>query len=282
MALRINTIVALDIHATASLDEEHSGYWLSGINDLKLDELNGSLYALSINDPSRRNNIESAAADIVCYFLEGLPITQTFVMDPADLIKIPGLSQDCLELTNLQLGIKLTKDAIEKTINKITQKTALESSSSSSTNKAKSSQPRTIETSLKPKDSSWAEVVKRKKVKTVSGVTPNLAFKTAQPTTQRFCLKVTAPANTTTANITSFTQTWKAPLISSLKVEIVTNLPSHSPFRLYLLVLKTNLHFWKYPKLWPEITKVKLWYGDTDQPIPNESTREKSHKIFIA
>ena len=99
MDIEINTIVALAIHATTTLNEESSIRWLTGITELTLDDFNTSRRVLGIAEPQRRNNTESAASDIVRYLQEGKPVPKTFVIDPRDLSKIPGLSNDCLGST---------------------------------------------------------------------------------------------------------------------------------------------------------------------------------------
>ena len=69
--------------------------------------------------------------------------------------------------------------------------------------------------------------------------------------------------------------------ISNPKIEIVSNLPSHTAFRVSLRVPKKMMNFWKDENLWPENTKVKKWNGNPDQPIPPELSRELNRKIFI-
>ena len=114
MTLTLNTVIALAVHASSALDEEHAACWLSGIKGLSIDQFNASQRILGINDPVRRLNIESAASDIVQYIQEGKTLSKVFVIATADLSKIPGWLHDCLELMQLQLGIKLTKETVEK------------------------------------------------------------------------------------------------------------------------------------------------------------------------
>ena len=84
MTLMVNTVIAIAVHATAALDQEPSISWLCGIKELSLDEYNKGRGILGINDPVRRNTVESAASDIVRYIKEGNPISKTFVIDPTD------------------------------------------------------------------------------------------------------------------------------------------------------------------------------------------------------
>ena len=112
MEVQVDTILALAIHATSILDENNSARWLSRISTLTQEEFNQSRQILGIIDPRRRNTVEVSTLNIVQHLQLGKPLDKQFVIDPSDLGKLPGLSRDCLELTDLQLGIKLTKVAI--------------------------------------------------------------------------------------------------------------------------------------------------------------------------
>ena len=69
--------------------------------------------------------------------------------------------------------------------------------------------------------------------------------------------------------------------MSNLKVEVLTDLISHTAFRVSVLVRRDYKDFWKNQKSWPENTKVKIWNGNADDAIPLETTREFTRKIFI-
>ena len=107
-----DTITALAVHVASALDEEQAVSWLLGINEFTLEQYNNSRRILGISHPGKRNSQETVATDIVRFIQEGNTIKYKFVIEPLDLFKIPGLSRDCLELSNFQLGIKLTKSAI--------------------------------------------------------------------------------------------------------------------------------------------------------------------------
>ena len=186
------------------------------------------------------------------FIQEGRSIPNIFVVDPADLHKVPGLSRDCLELTNLQLGIKLTKDTIEKS--RQTSEPAREKvHKPEHSEKAKSSsrvyEPTKNQLEEEPATPRWTDIVKRNKKKkqgnkTITGSIANPAFPVKPPPLQQVCLKITAPSGTTTANISSITKSWTTS-ISIMKLDLVTSLPSHTAFRLSVQVEKKERKLWQ-------------------------------------
>ena len=184
MDLYVDTILALAIHCCEILDEEIAVKSLISNECVNLDQINHSRRLLQTDGPTKRNSIESGALDIIKHIQGAQPITKRFVIDPIDLIKLPGLSKDCLELTNFQLGIRLAKQATKI----ITDSNIRES------NPVKEN----IKSSKQSDKPSFAGVVKRQKgynpSKTIIGNTENRDFQTkTDPETVRVCQKVSAP-----------------------------------------------------------------------------------------
>ena len=127
MELFADTIISLAVHAASALEDEQVVNWLIGFQEFSLEQFNNSRKTLGITDPGRRNNLETALQDIVQFLQQGNHLPKSFVIDPKDLFKLPGLSRECLELTNFQLGIELAKSTILKQKKSVASGTGIKS-----------------------------------------------------------------------------------------------------------------------------------------------------------
>jgi len=105
--------------------------WISGLG-LELTKFNQSRKELKISTPNSRNNITTAAGDIIKFFQEGKSLQATYVIDPNDLHLLPGFTSESLSLNQFELGLKLAETNFLKTLNNF-QKNSLSSQQVSKT-----------------------------------------------------------------------------------------------------------------------------------------------------
>ena len=287
MELYADSTIALAIHAASTLDEEQAVNWLS-VQSFTLDQFNTSRKVLGLNEPGRRNNQETAAQDLIKFVQEGNSLPYKFVISPEDLFKLPGLSRECLELTNFQLGIELAKNSITKQNRSTKGKSSKSPETSFSAASAREQFPegkkvanpqsQTGKTSERP----WNVVAKfKQKKQQIVGVTSNADFKKPVTEVATVCVKLIAPEETTLENVSSILKAWKDIPITQEKVEIITRLPHYSSYRITVQVPKANQNFWKNGTYWPWNTRVMKWNGDHNAPIPPQNTRETTRRIVI-